>query len=554
MGLFYFCTKYLTMKIATLIISLLLSLLGIAQTTNAIVVVVPNDTTVCANSQITLNAIAAPILFIDTLANQQLSNDWTVTSGGATIGVLCDANPDYNHALTLETTSNSIPSITSKLFNVPCSNSGISFQLYNPDQGGSLPCEGADISNEGIAVEYTINNGATWELLRYVMPHGKDTSAIPLTNYTDTSIVNNDNIAEIPWTTYSYLFPPTVVGQNIRVRLRQNSSSGACCDRYSLQELTVYGDQGNCDFLNNQNIVWSNGTTNTTSITPTILGDTSFTVSIYDQNNNLICSSAPANASIYPLNPTITTDPLTHYTQVNCITDTVFYTFSNISGGVGPYTISVNNQVLTDSTFFVEFSSLQNDTLFYNYTITDACGNTQSDLLVIDYNSAVNASIIFDAIDPQLGNYGTVYYDSVPGVNYQWLYCDNNYYPVAGANSMSSFSFPYPGQFALELSFNGCVDTTICIDQSVANINHYDATEFGIYPNPTANEINISCNQNLNYQASLYNALGKEIINLGNHKGQLQTFDLSGIKPGVYFLSIKIVEHETTRTFRIVIK
>lgn len=540
------------MKITTLIISLLLSLLGIAQTTNALVVVLPNDTTVCANSQITLNAVASPILFIDTLANQQLSNDWTITSGGATIGAVCDANPDYNHALILETINTNFPTLTSKLFNVPCSNSGISFQLYNPDQGGSLPCEGADISNEGIAVEYTINNGATWELLRYVMPHGKDTSAIPLTNYTDTSIVNNDNIAEIPWTTYSYLFPPTVVGQNIRVRLRQNSSSGACCDRYSLQELIVYGDQGNCDFLNNQNIVWSNGTTNSYSITPTILNDTSFTASIYDQNNNLINTSTPAHVYTHPLNPTITTNPLTHYTQVNCITDTVFYEFSNISGGVGPYTISVNNQVLADSTFYVEFSSLQNDTLYYNYTITDACGNTQSDLLVIDYNSAVNASIIFDAIDPQLGSYGTVYYDSVPGVNYQWLYCDNNYYPVAGANSMSSFSFPYPGQFALELSFNGCVDTTICIDQSVASIDHMGSTEFKVYPNPFFNELSISNSTKYNISVIIYNLNGAKVAEFNSLNEDVNTIDLSILNNGIYLLEININNGESIHTTKII--
>lgn len=526
------------MRITTLISSLIVSLLGLTQAPTSIVVVQPSDTTVCINSQVSLNAIAAPVLYIDTLTNQQLSSDWTITHGTPTIGQNCDPNPDYNHSLTLATDGIGLPTITSKLFNVQCANSGISFQLYNADQSGAMPCEGADEYPEGIAVEYTVNGGATWELLRYIMPHGVDTNVIVTTNGIPSAIIPGDNIPEIPWTTYSFVFPPSVVNQNIQVRLRQNASSGICCDRYSFQELIIFGDQGPCNFASTHSINWSNGATNTSSITATISSDTSFTATVTDNAGNLLGTSNHANIHIHPTNPTFTLDPLAHFTEINCHTDTVFFTFSNITGGIAPYTVEVNNQILTDTVYYVEFSDLLSDTLYYNFTITDACNNTYNDILLIDYDYPVVMNDVFLGYDPTLGTYGTLFIDTIPGVNYTWLNCDSTYQEVDSIYNTIPFTLPDLDNYALQLEYNGCYDTTACINPLTAELKESSLFEVNISPNPTHNTIHLNGENVSINQITIFDIHGRSIQFIKGIDSSNYTLDLSNFSEGTYFIKV----------------
>ncbi|SFT69640.1 Por secretion system C-terminal sorting domain-containing protein [Lishizhenia tianjinensis] len=538
------------MKLTTLLLGLLISAFSYGQ--NCLIGITPTDTTVCINSSVQLNAYASPVLFIDTFANNQLSPDWTISSGNCYVSTACGNNPDYSNYLTLATTNTGTPSITSKLFYNACPNSGISFQLYSGDQDATNSCDGADLKNEGIAVEYTIDGGQTWELLRYIMPHGVDTNVLVTQNIANSFLSPDDGQPELPWTTYSYSFPTSTIGQNMQVRLKQHYSSGVCCDKFNVQELIIYGDVGSCDFATSHDLIWSTGATNVTSISPTIPNDTVFTASLYDANGVLLCSSSPVIVNTHPANLSITSDPLTHYTAVDCINDTVFYSFSNITGGVEPYSIEVNNQTLQDTTFFVEFANQYNDTLFYSYVVTDACGNTYSDLLLIDFQSDVNANTVINSIDPQMGNYGTVFYDSIPGVSYQWLYCDNNYFPVPGATDMNEFTFPYTGQFALELSSNGCIDTTICMDLSHANISVEKDINIRLSPNPFESEITISTSSQLNYDLTLFDTKGAKIETYHNLQESDFKLNLDHLETGIYFIQIYSDNQNFSELFRIV--
>ena len=526
------------MKITTLILSILLSASFYAQNQNCVVVVEPNDTTVCANTSIDLNAYAAPILFIDTLENMQLSNNWTVTSGNASVGSNCYPNPQYGHHLIIGT-SNDLPCITSKVFSPSCVNSGVSFQLLNPDQSGQSPCEGADQRNEGIAVEYTTDGGNNWELLRFVMPHGADTNYIPNSTVIDTSIISDDNIPEIDWRTYSFLFPPSVVGQNMQVRLRQNSSSGTCCDNYAFQELIVFGDQGQCNFPSISTISWSNGATNTSLISPNILNDTTFTATVYDLSGNALCSSQPATINIHPTNPNITLDTLADFTDVYCFSDTVFYNFNNISGGIAPYSITVNNQVITDSSFSVAFSNLQSDTLFYYVEITDACNYTYADTLTINYDYPVNIDDVLTSYDPSLGTYGTLLIDTIPGVNYNWLICDSSYQAVDSALNTLPFEIPSVNNFALELEYNGCLDTTDCFNPLMASLIENLGLQLNISPNPTNKLLNINVENAQIQSVEIYDLSGKLVKTQSSiNKNHLQ-LSIREFTNGTYILKVE---------------
>lgn len=54
---------------------------------------------------------------------------------------------------------------------------------------------------------------------------------------------------------------------------------------------------------------------------------------------------------------------------------------------------------------------------------------------------------------------------NMPGVSYQWLDCDNNNSPLNGMTSQTII-VPSPGNYAVELNNNGCLDTSNCLNIS----------------------------------------------------------------------------------------
>jgi hypothetical protein len=92
---------------------------------------------------------------------------------------------------------------------------------------------------------------------------------------------------------------------------------------------------------------------------------------------------------------------------------------------------------------------------------------------------------------------------------YRWLDCNNNYAVITGQTG-ASFTPTVNGNYAVELTQNGCVDTTACVAISTLGIIE---NSFGdnliVYPNPTN---------------------GNFIIDLGNEfrKAQIQITDMLG--------------------------
>lgn len=74
---------------------------------------------------------------------------------------------------------------------------------------------------------------------------------------------------------------------------------------------------------------------------------------------------------------------------------------------------------------------------------------------------------------------------------YVWLDCNNNYAPIAGATSQS-FTPTANGNYAVEITENGCVDTSACVPiTTVGIIENAISKNIQVYPNPTKDKIQI---------------------------------------------------------------
>lgn len=141
----------------------------------------------------------------------------------------------------------------------------------------------------------------------------------------------------------------------------------------------------------------------------------------------------------------------------------------------------------------------------------------------------------------------------VSGDTYQWLDCNNNSMKVGNETNIN-FEPSSTGSFAVEVTKNGCIDTSDCfevITVGVADINSI-SNNVNIYPNPTSKEINLEVIGLTNYTIQVTNSNGQVIVEQSNLNNMNKfKVDLSGLK-GLYFITVK--SNEGSTTFKVVKK
>ncbi len=174
----------------------------------------------CNGVTATFTADAAAILPV-------LSNDFNLgvagpgwaSTGGAVFSQPCgpgiDGTPYY-----WASTSAGTPQLTTVGFDVACGGT-ITFDMVYSVQGGASPCEGPDLPNEGVTLQYSTNGGATWTVIQYWPPNGGNDPA--LTN----------------WSTYTIPIPPGAMTANTSFQWIQTNSSGTCCDNWGIDNVVI---------------------------------------------------------------------------------------------------------------------------------------------------------------------------------------------------------------------------------------------------------------------------------------------------------------------------
>jgi hypothetical protein len=125
---------------------------------------------------------------------------------------------------------------------------------------------------------------------------------------------------------------------------------------------------------------------------------------------------------------------------------------------------------------------------------------------------------------------------SATGVTYQWLDCDNNFAPIAGAVNQS-FTATTDGNYAVEINQNGCIDTSACALLSTVGLNELNAAAISVYPNPSNGQYSIS-GIVLGSQLRLINAAGQVVFKIDNVNAQTLEMNVVHLESGVYFLEI----------------
>lgn len=134
---------------------------------------------------------------------------------------------------------------------------------------------------------------------------------------------------------------------------------------------------------------------------------------------------------------------------------------------------------------------------------------------------------------------GTTITANNTNATYRWMDCTNNYLVISGETGQS-FTPTVNGSYAVELSENGCIDTSACVTMSTVGIleNNFGAN-LSVYPNPTHGLFSVDLgNKYESVTVSISDIHGKIIRTLSYKQNKIVSINMEE-EAGIYLVSIK---------------
>jgi len=120
------------------------------------------------------------------------------------------------------------------------------------------------------------------------------------------------------------------------------------------------------------------------------------------------------------------------------------------------------------------------------------------------------------------------------GATYQWLDCDDNNFIINGETNQS-YTPTVTGNYSVEVTLNGCVDTSACMLVDFTGINEIESL-VSVHPNPTKDEVTLSVGAELVGTGFTITDNAGRIVLTDTFKATEQKVNLSVFDNGVYFI------------------
>ena len=150
-------------------------------------------------------------------------------------------------------------------------------------------------------------------------------------------------------------------------------------------------------------------------------------------------------------------------------------------------------------------------------------------------DSVITLNLTIQSVDATVANNGSQLSSAASGATFQWLDCNASFSEILGETS-SSYSPTANGNYALEVTQNGCTDTSSCMLITSISIEENNFIDVNIFPNPTDDLINIEITEP-NIELSIYSVLGELIYHSVNNSSGIIQIDL-GSASGMYIVEL----------------
>lgn len=351
--------------------------------------VTPSDTTLCIGDSLLLSSISNLVNANQTFNfnSNTLPVGWA-TTGAPAVGAPCGNNPTNTPYYWAASAGIATPQVTTTSFDVTCGGF-IRFDMVYALQEGSSPCEGPDLANEGVLLQYSIDGGITWITIQYYQPDGTILNAL---NTSSAQVISGAGEVTpfTSWSTFNVPIPLAAQTTNTKFRWTQPNSSGSAYDNWGLDNIIINSSGTPCGA--STSIQWNQQPTlNQDSFYHVASNDTTFVCYVYDNNGVYRCQSTPIHIHVVSDNMTY---QLIDTTYSFCPTTNPLVAVTNIANSVAPHTFSWSTGSTTSSST-LSTGNAEHDTITYYVTIKNACNYQRYDSVVLIVNKTLNIDSIF---------------------------------------------------------------------------------------------------------------------------------------------------------------
>jgi len=183
-------------------------------------------------------------------------------------------------------------------------------------------------------------------------------------------------------------------------------------------------------------------------------------------------------------------------------------------------------------------------------TLTDLVGSNNGTLLNMSASDwLTEGNVACASCSVQMVQTATVNIDSIDnstsllihtvtanqvGATYQWLDCNNGNAIIAGETGQS-YEPTADGDYAVEITLNGCVDTSACVNVTGVAITKIETIAASIHPNPTENILNVITTEMIE-EAMIYNINGALMKSIS---GNIRSINVADLAQGMYILKLQ---------------
>ncbi|MCH8904428.1 MAG: T9SS type A sorting domain-containing protein [Bacteroidetes bacterium] len=168
-----------------------------------------------------------------------------------------------------------------------------------------------------------------------------------------------------------------------------------------------------------------------------------------------------------------------------------------------------------------------------------ASNNTATDTLTIaaGCDSVVTLNLTINTVDVGVTTTDPTITANATGASYQWLDCNNNYAILIGETSQT-FTATANGDYAVEVTENGCIDTSACVTiSSFSAVENLLFSGVSIFPNPSSGVVNIDFGGLRNVSIKIFSESGQLVYQAENINTSIHQFKFKEA-PGVYFIEV----------------
>lgn len=173
----------------------------------------------------------------------------------------------------------------------------------------------------------------------------------------------------------------------------------------------------------------------------------------------------------------------------------------------------------------------------YSFMVTNAA----------NCDSVVVLDLEITEVDVSITETGDSLIANAVNADYQWINCPGNLLRTPDTTAIFLPPTNTDGSYAVEVTQNGCVDTSECVFYNPIGIADIDAASFiQVFPNPTAGLISVDLGPEAsNATLALRNALGQQLMEQRVQNTRFVDLDVAG-PAGIYFLEVRLSDGSQT--------